>query len=224
MKKEELIELGFKEFPHLTVMNSLIYDLGRNRHLSIGCVGTPNEMIFICQQEKDSPNETSDLICLKNFDYDGYSTIEDVKNIIKSIKKMTTVITKNDIISAVAYCGIRQSPYLFPKNLEVALKALEKSIDSKKIFESPEKRNSKGYAVLENSEIQKIVEDLIFNTPEIQIWNVTQVEQDNGITRHDDPKRTIKFAATSMAGPLQSQDRDFIDLDALRQNVCGMIL
>lgn len=53
MTNADLIEIGFKELPHPTIMNSVIYDLGRNRQLSVGCAGTPNEMIFICERDKD---------------------------------------------------------------------------------------------------------------------------------------------------------------------------
>ena len=45
--KEKLIDIGFQELPHFTIVNNLIYDLGRNRHLSFGAIGTPNEMLFI---------------------------------------------------------------------------------------------------------------------------------------------------------------------------------
>ena len=86
MTNADLIEIGFIEFPHPTIMNSVVYDLGRNRHLSVGCVGTPNEMIFICEQDKNVPEKNTDLICLKNYDYDGYTTIETIKELIKLLK------------------------------------------------------------------------------------------------------------------------------------------
>ena len=47
MKKEEYLSIGFTELEHFTVNSNLIYDLGRNRHLSAGCVNTPNEMRWI---------------------------------------------------------------------------------------------------------------------------------------------------------------------------------
>jgi hypothetical protein len=64
-----LLDLGFKPMPHFTIMGTMIFVLGRNRHLSIGNVGTPNEMMFVCQQEG---NTIIDLVCLHNYDYDGY--------------------------------------------------------------------------------------------------------------------------------------------------------
>lgn len=85
MSRDELKELGFKEIPHFTITNSLIYDLGRERHLSIGCVGTPNEVVFICQSDHDDNKKIEDLVCVRNYDYDGYTTIEVIKNLISSI-------------------------------------------------------------------------------------------------------------------------------------------
>lgn len=82
-KRDELLKLGFKEMPHFTVANSLIYDIGRKRHLSFGCVDTPNEMIFLCQMDEDNDKKISDLICLHNYDHDGYISIDDVKFLMK---------------------------------------------------------------------------------------------------------------------------------------------
>jgi hypothetical protein len=86
MTKEELLSIGFQELAHFTIMNSLIYDLGRNRQLSVGCIGTPNEMVFICEIDPNDKKNITDLVCLRNYDYDGYTSFEDVKNIIKLIE------------------------------------------------------------------------------------------------------------------------------------------
>lgn len=83
IKREELIKLGFKEIGHFTVMNSLIYDLGRNRQLSIGELGNPNEVMFICEIDKNNPKNITDLVCIHNFDYDGYLTLKKIKSLIK---------------------------------------------------------------------------------------------------------------------------------------------
>lgn len=134
---------------------------------------------------------------------------------------MTHFISKKDIISTIAYCGISQSPYVFPKNLEKALDALGQRIDKKKIFNSKLEK-SIGLEMIDRN-MRLLVKDLIFNTPEIAIWNVTQVEQNVGITDPKDEARTVKFAGTSRYGAMQEQDLSFIDLDALSQNVCKML-
>ncbi len=85
MTKEEVKKIGFKEIPHYTVMNNLIYELGRGRHLSIGCIGTPNEVLFVCERDKDNPKQINDAVCLHNYDYDGYITEEKLKNLVSGI-------------------------------------------------------------------------------------------------------------------------------------------
>lgn len=76
LNREEVLKLGFQEIPHFTVMNSLVYDLGRNRWLSIGDLGNPNEMMFIYECDKDDGRIIDDLVCLHNYDYDGYLTLD----------------------------------------------------------------------------------------------------------------------------------------------------
>lgn len=76
MTKEEVLKLGFKELPHFTITSSLVYDLGRNRHLSLDCVGTPNEMLFISEVNEEHSKFIDDAVVLSNYDYDGYLTLE----------------------------------------------------------------------------------------------------------------------------------------------------
>ncbi len=85
-KRKQLLELGFEEIPHFTVGHSLIYDLGRNRQLSISSIGTPNEILFICEIDDIDPKKITDLVCLKNYDYDGYTTVEEVEQLINLLK------------------------------------------------------------------------------------------------------------------------------------------
>lgn len=76
---ELLIKCGFEEIPHYTVTNSLILNISRNRHLSIGCVGTPNEMLWLCNIDG---KRITDLVCLHNFDYDGKLYLHKLQNFI----------------------------------------------------------------------------------------------------------------------------------------------
>ncbi len=79
LTNDDLIKLGFKPIPHFTIGNSVTYDLGRGRHLSAGNVGTPNEMVFICATDYKDKTNITDLVCLHNYDYDGYITEEKIK-------------------------------------------------------------------------------------------------------------------------------------------------
>lgn len=85
MTNNDLIKIGFKEIPHFTIGNTVIYDLGRNRQLSASSVGTPNEVLFICEIDSDDKNKITDLICLHNWDYDKELKIEKVKTLINTI-------------------------------------------------------------------------------------------------------------------------------------------
>jgi hypothetical protein len=87
MIRQELIDLGFKELPHFSIMNSLIYDLGRNRQLSIGSIGTPNEMMFICELDENTSTKITDLVCIHNYDYDGYMTMNRLKHLLTGLNK-----------------------------------------------------------------------------------------------------------------------------------------
>lgn len=81
MNKEAVLSLGFKELPYYTILDSLVYELPRDRVLSLGCLGTPNETLSLCERSKVGDHYT-DLICIYNFDYDGYITKEALVEII----------------------------------------------------------------------------------------------------------------------------------------------
>jgi hypothetical protein len=83
--REELLKLGFKEMPHFTIGQNLIFDLGRRRSLSISSLGTPNEMLFITELQEDCDKTITDLICLHNYDYDGFLNLRKLKNLITGI-------------------------------------------------------------------------------------------------------------------------------------------
>ena len=85
MTKDEAVALGFNPLPHFTITGALIYDLGRDRHLSLGCVGEANEMIWICSSDHKDPKKITDLICIHNYDYDGLLTEEKLKAILTAL-------------------------------------------------------------------------------------------------------------------------------------------
>lgn len=85
LSEDILLNMGFEKIPHFTVNRAMIYKLGRNRHLSIGDVGTPNEVLFICESDKDDYRKITDLVCLHNYDYDGYLSQQKLETLIKCI-------------------------------------------------------------------------------------------------------------------------------------------
>ncbi len=86
LTNEMSIKLGFKEINHFTVGNTLILDVGRNRQLSFSNIGTPNEMLFLNQINDKDSKKVDDLICIHNFDYDGYLHVHELQNICAVFK------------------------------------------------------------------------------------------------------------------------------------------
>ena len=85
MTNDDLIAIGFKSIPHFTIMDAVVYPLGRHRHLSAGSVGTPNEMLWICETDDQNDKRVTDAICIHNYDYDGMLTIEKVNSILSAL-------------------------------------------------------------------------------------------------------------------------------------------
>lgn len=79
LTEEILIKAGGKKIPHMTVTNSILFDLDRDRFLSIGCVEDCNQMAWI--QHIDG-RKVTDLVCVHNYDYDGWLYLHDLQNLI----------------------------------------------------------------------------------------------------------------------------------------------
>lgn len=80
MTRETLIQKGFIATPHLVLKEVFVLDVGRDRHISIGSLSTPNEVAFLNQKNRNSG--ITDLVCIHNFDYDGYLTEQKLDAII----------------------------------------------------------------------------------------------------------------------------------------------
>ncbi len=93
LNEDWLVRLGLKKIPHFTVTNSYTLDIGRNRIVSVGNVGTPNEMIWLCQINDKDKNKIDDLICLRNYDYDGYTPVHTFQNLIHSLTGTELTLT-----------------------------------------------------------------------------------------------------------------------------------
>jgi len=85
LTEEWLVRAGGKRLPFPSILNPLIFDIGRNRILSCGCVGTPNEMIWICEVNATDSQKIDDLVCVHNYDYDGYMPVHRFQNIHHSL-------------------------------------------------------------------------------------------------------------------------------------------
>lgn len=85
LTKEDIIRIGFVPIPHFTVCDSHVFKLGCNTHLSIGSIGTPNEMLFICSTDYEDDQKITDVIILHNYDYDGFLSEEKLRSIIDAL-------------------------------------------------------------------------------------------------------------------------------------------
>lgn len=89
LTRDEVKAMGFYELPHFTIGASLLYELGRNRHLSISSLGTPNEVVFMDEVDRDDDKEITNLIVIRNYDYDGPLTREILEMLLKVLTLKT---------------------------------------------------------------------------------------------------------------------------------------
>lgn len=119
------------------------------------------------------------------------------------------IVSKCQLLGELAKWAIRQSPYLIPDNLEVALQNFANSLDQLKTAEIdyPE-----WFKFKDKEDVYYLVDVALKNTTEIVKWN----NRKNG---NDSP-----MGFTSRYDQETNPDNDFIDLDALVRNVVNGIV
>ncbi len=93
LNEDWLVRLGGEKLPYHNILNSIFLKVGRNRIVSVGNVGTPNEMIWLCQVNATNDKIIDDLICLRNYDYDGYTPVHTLQNLIHSLTGTELTLT-----------------------------------------------------------------------------------------------------------------------------------
>jgi len=83
LNRLDLLDIGFQESPTFTVGKIMSFELGRGRQLAVSCIGTPNEMVSIGYRENIKSHKVTDLIVLRNYDYDGYTSMDAIKQLIE---------------------------------------------------------------------------------------------------------------------------------------------
>lgn len=78
--------LQFEKLPFTNILNTFILDLGRNRILSLGNLGSSNEMLWLCERNPTDKQKIDDLICIHNYDYDGKLYLHKLQNICYDLK------------------------------------------------------------------------------------------------------------------------------------------
>lgn len=136
------------------------------------------------------------------------------------------IVTPRDIVSAFAYCIIRQSPYVKIDNLPEILEDIRLYItglgfeDESKYID---KYSPNIYIGKTCEELWGVLNNIKNNIKSFRKLNITKVELDNGIEEADDEKRKIKHVFVGR-GIVNPRDKDFIDLDACIQNVFNMLI
>ncbi len=81
LTEEWLVKLGFEPLPFVNILNSYTKSIGRGRIISIGNVGTTNEMIWLCEVNATDSKKIDDLVCVRNYDYDKYTHVHSLQNL-----------------------------------------------------------------------------------------------------------------------------------------------
>lgn len=84
LTEEDCIQLGFEKHVPFSVLNRLIFSLGNDRTLLISNLGTPNEMLWIA--EVVDQIFITDIVCLHNYDYQGFLNKEKLTALINILK------------------------------------------------------------------------------------------------------------------------------------------
>lgn len=84
MTEEHLIKAGFVKNPHKVLGTVYSLYVGRYRFIKISSLQTPNEIVFISQTDYNLKEEH--LVCVHNYDYDGYLDESKLNNIISIFK------------------------------------------------------------------------------------------------------------------------------------------
>ncbi|SBV91848.1 hypothetical protein [uncultured Dysgonomonas sp.] len=82
LTEDILLKAGGYKLPHMTVTDSVLFDIGRDRILSIGCIEDCNQMAWLQHIEG---KKVTDLVCIHNYDYDGWLYLHTLQNLFKSL-------------------------------------------------------------------------------------------------------------------------------------------
>ena len=115
---------------------------------------------------------------------------------------------KDEITGALAKYAISQSPYACPDNLEEVIKYLDACLENEIVWEA-----GTGWAELSLCDISKLLYDILYEQGFTYFDNWNKSKKGNV---------EIQFASRYSDKP--DPDYDFIDLDALLNNVCLEIM
>ena len=82
LSEDILLMLGFEKNPNYAIGNPFNLSLGRNKMMVVSSVGTPNEMVFVREEnDLNGVADEPDIVVVRNYDYNGKTHLHHIQNI-----------------------------------------------------------------------------------------------------------------------------------------------
>ena len=130
---------------------------------------------------------------------------------------MKKMVTKDEVLAAIAYWGTRQDPYNTPENLEIVISKMRDMIENEFKKDMP----NFYYQEFQKSQIEDWLQQKLMDIEEFVDWNLSHIEKQNGIKVNDENRGSFLFTSASSHTP---EEHDFIDLDACIRNIANMLM
>ena len=135
-------------------------------------------------------------------------------------KPITITFYKNDVLSTIAKCILEIIPYyddIILSDVSKVIMEMSNRIDNSEHF----KYNGFGRPTLcmTEEDFKKWLWDSLFEIKEFRNLNLTYEERENGVDVDDENRFGITFTSMYDSRTEESWKKDFIDLDAVRQNI-----
>lgn len=84
---DNLLELGFQQIgSHPLIGSSYELSLGNLLFINVGAVDSANETIFLYRKRFSDENIIEDIIVIRSYDYNGFTSVKSLVAIIESLK------------------------------------------------------------------------------------------------------------------------------------------
>jgi phage FluMu protein Com len=138
-------------------------------------------------------------------------------NTNKEKESVGMVISKKELLGAIAYCGMRQCPHNIPRKFNEVIDKVSQIVD--KEFDSMGSFKSKAFE--NGKEFYNWLKTTLTSIQEFNEWNLSENEYRKGISVDDESRP--KYLCVDRYSNVP-EDNDFIDLDACIRNIYGLML
>lgn len=130
------------------------------------------------------------------------------------------IVSLDKIVKAVAGCIYEIAPNYKPRNIEAIIAALTKKLKEHEDIEYICSSTDVFYYLHSSrTEIMRIIHDVLFDILEFRQLNLSDREYLMGVDVDGDNRKNVMNFVTRYGNPLEGTDDDFIDLDAVIQNI-----